>query len=142
MTDRREFKFIQEPVQVIVSVPPELKDVRVAERPLGYLADYPGDANFEPKRLLINFELIDGQTDEIVKEFKPAIELKVYFTQKDIDSVSEGKTLGIAFWKGKNWVRFEDKHKVSREDVDDPIWAGYFFAQIINWTDPPVALGE
>ena len=107
----------------------------------------PGNDDFEPKRLLVNFELIQPEeSNEDLTNFDLAIGLQVYFTHKDFEFESEEKPLALAFWDSnkRKWVLFKEAKDTVKKVLieDDPIWAGYFEIEFDEWGDPPMALGN
>jgi hypothetical protein len=100
---------------------------------------------FKLGRMVINFVLKESENSgEYLTEFKPPIELEVYYTPADVEFAAVGgKPLGFAFWNGERWIRFtEEKHQFTLIPVEDPKWAGYAKAQINNWGEPTIAIGR
>jgi len=113
------------------------------------------DLVFSPKREVINFEVIDADTEEMLTEFSPPIELYVVYTDEDLKNAGGVEHLGLAFWDnvGERWVVFTDeKHQFETQDKDS--WpvdeffdlpddaVGFGFASVKNWDDRPIVWGE
>ena len=145
---------------VAVIVPWQGKEVKVKKLP-PFFEELPKqeeqqqqDPVFWAKREVINFEVVDENTDEIMTEFEPPIELYVVYTDEDLKNAGGLEHLGLAFWDnvGERWVVFTDtKHSFEFRDMDS--WpfddfglpddaAGFGFASVKNWDDLPIACGE
>lgn len=110
--------------------------------------------DYEPIREVISFEVVDD-AGKVIDVFDPLIELKVYFTADDLNSVKGNPDdLHLAFLPdgGQQWISFtEHKHQLGRHLIDHwpderpgkgDFWVGYFIVQIGHWGDPSVSVGR
>jgi hypothetical protein len=120
--------------------------VKVKKLPLGSLSDMPAaPGKFQPARLVINFGVVEEDHDDIfVTEFDPPIELRVRYTQGDLQRAQQdGQSLTLAFWNGSEWVPFtQQKHQFRLEPSGQGQSGGLGVATIRNWGDPPVGWGS
>jgi hypothetical protein len=105
--------------------------------------------NFEPRRLLSNFEFLAGE--EKLTKFSTEVELILYYTQADINFAQrDDKRVDFAYWDGNQWIRFSKFQYFSRNSITPlPIWTKYDFVyvgfcavRIREWPDPPIAVGK
>jgi hypothetical protein len=140
--ETKKFKFDDEDVEI--KVPMEFK-VKPKKFPLGKKKDYISkDSKFVPKRLVINFGLVDeDDEDNILTDFDPPIEVKIRYNQKDIEDAKASKgNLRLAYWSGKDWEYFtEKKHNFKLVPDSKPDKGGYGYVKISRWGDPPLAWG-
>ncbi len=131
---------------VAVDVPPQKSRVRVRKVKLPLLTerDMPARGDFRPGRLVINFELVDDDApDTVLTEFDPPFELRVRYTQADLDrAAAANRPLRLAFWDGSDWVVFTpEKHGFELQPDEKPGRGGIGFARIARWSDPAVGWG-
>ncbi len=132
-------------VQVIVTVPWQGRAVRVVKLPLSEeakerLLSVP--APFQIRRLLINFEVVDAESGELVTEFEPPFELQVEYTARHWDSAKEAGEdhPKLAFWdfeepeEEQKWVEFTSRKHNFRVEGDEE--GGFLVATITEWGDP------
>ncbi|MBC8231536.1 hypothetical protein H8E77_18455 [bacterium] len=146
---------------VVVVVPWQGKEVKVKKLP-PFFEELPKqeeqqqqDPIFSAKREVINFEVVDANTEEMLTKFEPPIKLYVVYTNEDIQSAGGVENLRLAFWDNvdERWVVFTDKkHQFEMRDKDS--WpvneffelpddaAGFGFASVPNWDDLPIAWGK
>ncbi|MBC8231537.1 hypothetical protein H8E77_18460 [bacterium] len=123
-----------------------------------FFEELPRQEGFLPGREVINFEVVDAATGDVMTDFNPSIRLYVVYTEEDLQHVNgELKKLGLAFWDGKQWIRFtEDKNlfRLHPKDSPDFKWPfddffdlpdhalGFGFAIVSSWDDRPIAWGK
>jgi hypothetical protein len=98
---------------------------------LGLLSN--GD-DFLPSRLVINFEIVDASTGELLTYFDPPIRLRVALTEEE----QRYPELALGFWDEVvgRWVAFGDsKHSFFLE-------GGFGYATLTGWGDRRIAAGE
>jgi hypothetical protein len=133
-------------VGVSVHVPDQKSGIRVRKVRLELppLRDMPGGPDFQPGRLVVNFELVDDDKPSMVlTEFEPPVELRVRYTRDDLDRARAAEQpLTLAFWDGKVWVPFtRKKHDFELQPYPEPGTGGIGFARISRWGDPAVGWG-
>ena len=131
---------------VEVNVPEHAKKkLKIVKLGLGKTKDYPvKPGGFRPKRLLINFAIIDeADPDTFVEEFDPPIEVTVKCKKKDLeDAENDRRPLQLAFWNGSDWIVLtEEKHGFSLYRDPDANKGGYATLRLSRWGDPPLAWG-
>jgi hypothetical protein len=143
---------------VVVVVPQQESgvEVEIVKLPLGTLEDLrSGDDDFTPTRLVINFEVKDAQTGNLLYTFDPAIKLQVAYAAEDVKNAGgELDNLILGFWleaqerldeKGGRWIAFtKEKHEFRLRpcDPDHPEWGGFGFAWVSNWDDAHIGWGH
>lgn len=159
---RRREHSSREPIVVrfpglTVTVPPQSRPVVVVERPLPPLEqlDSPQD-EFDPGRLLVNFEVIDAENPEVpLSFFDPPIAIEAPYTleqveraQRDVETFRK-YTKGqvdiamplLGFWDGTHWILFTPgKNQVIYRPNEDPQTGGVIVAKVTRWADPPIGL--
>jgi hypothetical protein len=81
---------------------------------------------------------------KVLDEFDPSFELRVHFTQLDLDRAVDAKArLKLAFWDGQRWAVFDEvKHEFELRLDPKPDTGGVGIARIARWTDPAVGWGH
>ena len=131
---------------VSVVVPEQKSGVKVRKDKLKLppLRDMPGNPDFKPGRVVINFELVDDDAPgTVLAEFDPPFELRVRYTHADLNRARKvGRPLTLAFWDGKTWVPFtREKHGFELRPDAKPDAGGVGYALISRWGDPAVGWG-
>lgn len=101
-----------------------------------------GQPPFELRRVVIILNVVEaGDPGKTVTQFNPPIELRVQYTQGDLDfAASKERDLALAFWDGGAWVRFTaQKHKFRLES--DATLGDVGVVEISSWIDPPIGWG-
>jgi hypothetical protein len=121
---------------VIVRVPWQGYKVRVAKLPLGTLDEVRlKQEDFQPGRLVINFQVENVATGGMMQKFKTPVELRVKYTPEDVERAKKaGKPLELAYWFNNRWIRFAQKHQFKLGD-------GFGVAFIADWGDPKIGWG-
>jgi hypothetical protein len=130
---------------VSILVPPQDSGVTVIGVERDMPRSIPDRPNFRLDRPVINFEIEDAEkTGAVLREFKPPFELRVRYTQDDLErAMKAGRPLTLAFWDGEHWVLFtREKHDFELRPNTEPGTGGTGFARISHWGDPPVGWGD
>ena len=137
---------------VTVVVPWQGREVRVENLPLGTpeeqakllsCQEHQEHDEFCATRLVINFEVVEGKTGEMLSHFDPSIELHVEYTSEDFAEAQEaGGGLVLGFWDDTRWVAFtEEKHGFELWP-DEPPETGVGVAWISSWGDRRIGWGH
>ena len=133
---------IEDITQVIVRVPSQPVEVEVLKLATGKLEELRSeDDELEAERLVINFEVIDRDTQEMLSSFDPPIELEVAYTAQDVQNANGLDNLVLGFWHEteEKWIAFDDKHEFRLEGDSQ---GGIGFATISSWGDRRIAYGH
>jgi hypothetical protein len=139
----KEFKFLNG--EVVVSVPTDkpkkLKAVKLDD--LGNPDMNPSGGDFKPIRVVANIVLEDENYPGVyLTDLGQSVEIKVRYTKKDKGAADAmKKPLALAFWDGKQWVRFIEKHGFALLPDPDPEKGGIGKVSITKWGDPPIGWG-
>ncbi|MBI5567216.1 MAG: hypothetical protein HY870_20120 [Chloroflexi bacterium] len=141
--------------KLTVTVPAQSRPVLVAERPMPPLEelDSPND-EFDPTRLLVNFEIIDAENPQIpLTYFDPPLVIEAEYTQEQVEAAQRNadvfrKYTGgqvevvmplLGFWDGTHWILFTaGKNQVIYRPNEDPRTGGVLIAKVHRWADPPM----
>jgi hypothetical protein len=117
--------------------------VKVQASRLASLAGMEG-GEFTPFRPVITLGLVNAQnTSEVLTRFDPAVEVRVRYTQQDLQRAGD-RPLVLGFWDGGKWVKFGkgNKHTFRLEAIGQGQAGGFAVVEISDWTDPPCAWGS
>ena len=143
--DKKEFHFLGMGLSVFIPdqhgviLPVVLSD--------DILGEIPGSTEeFTVIRYIGNLTIFRINTDEMailtepLRQFDPPIELRIRFTQIDLDE-TYGADLELAYWNMEEWVIISDeKHQFTIKEYDTHFVAS---VKIWNWTgDPTIAWGR
>ena len=141
--------------KLTVTVPPQKRPVPVVERPLPPLEqlDSPND-EFDPTRLLVNFEVIDAEDPQTpITYFDPPLVVEAEYTLERVEAAQRNAetfrkyTHGetdlvmplLGFWDGTHWILFRSgKNQVIYRPNEDPKTGGVLVAKVYRWADPPI----
>ena len=129
-----------------VTVPYQGRKIRVNKLPLDSPEQLKSDKDdFEPGRLVFNFEVRDDSTGELLTEFDPPFELRVAYTAQDhARAKAKQQDPVLGFWDGSRWIAFTtQKHNFRLEPVDKskPELGGHGVVTLSKWADPPISWG-
>lgn len=128
---------------VRAQVPPQTGiEVEIKEKPYG---NPESTDEFTVIRHLVNFEVVDKQTNNPVESFAPPMRITACYTQSDVDAAGGVNKLKLAAWDGKKWRNLPITC-IDRDDCPCPFAdAGFIGAAEVlitaRWADPPVAWG-
>ncbi len=130
---------------VTVTVPWQGRTVDVVRLPLLPLEKLTSDTDeFKPKRLVMNFEVVDAKdTDTVVTDFEPPFELRVDIPEEYLAGIKHNyDAIEMGFWDGCRWIKFtREKHQFQMRPNDPPGTGAVAIAMISNWADPPCGYG-
>lgn len=131
----------KEKSRVTVKVPWQGVKVEVLKLATGKLEDLEPDPEFEPERLVINLEVINADTGDMLTSFNPPIQLEVAYTAKDVQNADGIDKLKLAFWHetDKKWIVLGTQHDLM---ADGGTEGGTYFATISSWGDRRIAYGH
>jgi hypothetical protein len=139
-------KFIFTTNGVMVMVPEQVNGIKVKVKGVSYKAK-PNQklkqVNFEFKREINEIDIVEFAPPNLpVQNFDPPIEVRIYYTDSDVNYAGSKKRIKMAFWDGNMWIPFTAKHQFHIFEYPYKNWAGFGIAIIREWIDPPIALGK
>lgn len=88
-------------------------------------------------RRVINFEVVsaDDPSETPLPGFTKPIEIRVAYTQQDVDHAKGVENLALGFWDGRRWMHFtKQKHGFELK-------GGAGIAHVRRWDDPQIVWG-
>lgn len=139
------WQFPDEGVEVMV--PTQATPVRVVtlDLPSREALPTPAPGEFEPNRLVINFDVVYSDTGKSVQEFDPPIQISVHYTTADFEFAAKADKLpSLAFWDGTTLRRYSaEKHKFNLvPDGKELSGGGVGVVLVSNWGDPTQIWGR
>ena len=132
---------------VAVEVPwqDEVGQVDVVSLPLGAIEDLPGNDNFMPTRLVIDFKVIDAK-GRTVTDFAPdAMTILVIYTEEDVKNADGLDNLKLGYWHEEleQWNALTWSEQPSSPFLSPgPGSVGLASAEVSSWGDRRIGWGE
>jgi hypothetical protein len=150
-TGRCNLKFPDKGVEIFI--PPQGKHIKLIAEMISLNELKFKEGPFIPHRVVVKFD-VQIKADQSIKKYAPPIELKVFFTKNDKDTIGDKISLGylpekddeeptwIKFTESDNKLRKVEVSEAEYQNLNDDDWAGYFHVEIKEWQDPSVSIGH
>ncbi len=122
---------------VIITAPDQDdgKDVRVQKDDIETEPGMYTQADFYPRRLVMNLLLDKDRTGADQGVIKPAVTIRIKVTDEDERNAGSRDKVKAAYWYQGKWIIFGKKHGFQ---IDSN---GYAVATLAVWGDPPIGMG-
>lgn len=138
-------RFIFTKIGVMVMVPKQVSGKKIKVKGVSYKAkgnQKNPQKDFKFKREVNEIDIVEtAPPNDPVLDFDPPIELKIFYTAKDLEAAGSMDRIKMAFWDGNEWIPFTKKHQFHIFEYPYKNWAGFGIAIIKEWIDPPIAIG-
>jgi len=110
----------------------------------------PATQSFIPRRVVFEFVLADRSKLDEKSRVEAELTFKVFIRDSDLEEGETIDDLNIGYWKGNDWVNFEDEEifverwrlRPSPLVIDDVNYIGYFKLTKPFSGDPSIAVGK